>query len=143
MPQQLLSIISRHSKILKYLISGGIAAITNLSILYVFTEYVHVWYLISSGFAFIGSFFVSFGLQKFWTFADASVHMIVKQLMVYFFVALINLGLNTLMMYGFVEYGDIHYILAQIITSAFIAMGSYFVYKHLIFKVETVSVLRS
>ncbi len=127
------SFVQRYAKIMKYLISGGSAAVVNLSVLYIVTERFHVWYLASSFVANIAAFFVSFFLQKFWTFGNASVDRIKKQLFFYFVVALFNLGANTMFMYVFVEYGGLHYIVAQICTSALIAIESFFVYQHLIF----------
>lgn len=130
----LTSFVLKYSKVLKYLISGGSAAVINLGVLYVFTEYFGVWYLASSGIAFVFAFMVSFTLQKFWTFGDASVQMIKKQLMLYLVAAAFNLAINTVLMYAFVEHLGIHYFFAQIITSGIIAIGSFFVYQHLIFK---------
>ena len=132
--QSITPLITKYSKILKYLISGGSAAIINLGILFVLTNYFAVWYLASSGMAFICAFMVSFSLQKFWTFGDASLHLIKKQLVMYLGAAVLNLGLNTLLMYGLVEHLGLHYIFAQIITSGIIAIGSFFVYQYLIFK---------
>ena len=127
--------IQRHKKVIKYLISGCSAAVVNLSVLYVLTEFGQIWYIASSGFAFVAAFAVSFTLQKFWTFGDASVHMIKKQLVMYLVAAVINLGVNTMLMYSFVEYLHLHYLIAQIITSGLLAIGSFFVYQHLIFKI--------
>ncbi len=120
--------------ILKYLISGGSAAVVNLSVLYIVTDMLHVWYLLSSVIANVTAFFVSFFLQKFWTFSNATVGMMKKQLVLYIVVAAMNLGINTLFMYLFVEDFHLHYLIAQIATSALIAVESYFVYQHLIFK---------
>ncbi len=130
----LTSFVLKYSKILKYLISGGSAAAVNLSVIYVVTDMFHVWYLLSSVVANVVAFFVSFFLQKFWTFNNASVGLMKKQLMLYFVVAAMNLVINTMLMYLFVEDFHLHYLIAQIATSALIAVESYFVYQHLIFK---------
>ena len=126
-------LINKNSKVLKYLISGGSAAVVNLSVLYVSTDILHVWYLASSVLANILAFFVSFFLQKFWTFNNASVELVKKQLALYLLVAVINLGINTLLMFMFVEYVELHYLLAQIVTSGLIAIESFFVYQYFIF----------
>lgn len=129
----------RYGRILKFLISGGSAAVVDLGLLYVLTDTYHVWYLLSAVLAFLVAFGVSFSLQKFWTFDNHDLDIIHKQLMLYLVLALIGLGLNTLSVYGLVDHAGLHYLVAQIITSAFIAVMNFFVYKHLIFKGNAVS----
>ena len=122
------------ARIFRFLLSGGTALGTDLIFLYVFTDILKIWYLISAVAAFILAFLVSFTLQKFWTFGDRSLDGFHMQMGVYFFVAVINLTLNTFLVYALVEWTDLHYLFAQIIASALIAIESFFVYQHFIFK---------
>lgn len=133
------SLLARYGKILRFLISGGSAAVTNLGVLYIATHILGVWYIASSVIAFVLSFFVSFTMQKFWTFGNSSMHLLQGQMIKYFIFMIINLGVNTLMMYFFVEYSGLHYMAAQILTMALLAFVSFFVYQFVIFK-STVSI---
>jgi putative flippase GtrA len=117
----------------RYVISGGIATFVDLILLYLFTNIFGIWYIISAIMAFLFAFMVSFSLQKYWTFKDHSSHNIHFQALKYFTVTSINLGLNTLGIFIFVEYGHFHYLASQFIVSALIAVESYFIY-HYIFK---------
>lgn len=123
----------RYARTLKFLISGGAAAVVDLGSLYMLTEVFHVWYLLSAVLAFVLAFGVSFALQKFWTFDDHALDVIHKQLALYLLLASVGLGLNTLFMYGLVDHAGFHYLTAQIIASACIAVMNFFVYKHVIF----------
>jgi putative flippase GtrA len=123
----------RHARILKFLISGGSAAVVDLGLLYLLTDIFHLWYLLSACLAFVAAFAVSFSLQKFWTFSNHDLDLIHRQLIMYFVLALIGLGINTTSMYLLVDHVGLHYLGAQIITSAFIAVGNFFAYKHFIF----------
>lgn len=116
-------------KIIKYLISGCTAAVVNLGLLFVLTHLLHIWYIFSSILAFLVAFFVSFFLQKFWTFSNASTVDIHNQMMIYFIPASINLGINTTLMYLFVDFAHLHYMFAQIIASGLIAFESFFIYR--------------
>lgn len=127
-------IINRYQKLVRYIISGGTAAFVDLSLLFFFTSILHIWYLISAVFAFLIAFVVSFVLQKFWTFTDKSTENWKSQVVIYFIITSTNLGINTLLMYVFVDYIHIHYFLSQIIVSALIAFESYFVYQVFVFK---------
>ena len=123
-----------YAKIFRFLISGGISFSTDIVLLYLFTDIFGIWYLTSAIAAFIFAFIVSFSLMKFWTFSDSSRDGIHTQIGIYFFVAVINLTLNTILVYAFVEWVNLYYIFAQIVASALIAIESFFVYKNFIFR---------
>ncbi|MFH1583345.1 MAG: glycosyltransferase [Candidatus Falkowbacteria bacterium] len=125
--------LRKYKQIIKYLIAGGTAAFVDLALLYILTDILGVWYLISACLAFAVAFFVSFFLQKFWTFRDADKEAMYKQMQVYLAVALANLTLNAVLMYVLVDGFKIWYMLAQVIVSGLIACESYFVYKIFIF----------
>ncbi|OIP78808.1 MAG: hypothetical protein AUK20_03045 [Parcubacteria group bacterium CG2_30_45_37] len=129
----IMGLLLKYKRIVKYLIAGSAGAFTNLVFLYIFTEFIGLWYLISTSLAFVIAFCVSFFLQKFWTFRDGNSEIIYKQMAAYFSVALANLGLNGLLMYFLVDGFGIWYMLAQLITSGSIAIESYWVYKKFIF----------
>ncbi len=116
-------------KIVRYLISGGMAAFTDLLFLYIFTDIFGIWYILSAIVAFLLSFLVSFSMQKYWTFKDHSSDRFRTQAVTYLFVTVTNLGINTLGIFLFVQYVHLHYMISQIIVSAFIAIESFFVYQ--------------
>ena len=129
----MLSLLLKYNRLVKYLIAGSIGTFVNLVLLYFFTDILGIWYLISAGLAFIISFFISFFLQKFWTFSNRDKQKIYRQMAGYLSVALANLALNTLLMYLMVDGFKVWYMLAQFIVSALIACESYLVYNFFIF----------
>src|SRR3989344_279145 len=58
---------------IRYIISGGTGAVVNLATLFVLVHFFQVWYLLSVIMAFVVAFFVSFSMQKFFTFNDDSL----------------------------------------------------------------------
>ena len=126
-------IIDKNKVIAKYLISGGTAAVTDLGLLFIFTDLIGLWYVISAALAFAFAFFVSFFLQKFWTFRDNTKDRMQAQMAVYLSLGLINLGVNSYGIYLLVEYLSLWYLLAQVIMGGSIAVYSFLIYKFLIF----------
>src|SRR3989344_6090452 len=124
----------------RYLIAGGTSTAIDLGILYVLTEFAGWWYLVSATAAFIVAFFVSFILQKFYTFnnRDTSRKAVAMQGAFYFTLALTNLGINTILMYALVEWAGVWYFLAQIIAAAALAVESFFIYRFVIFHPQAV-----
>lgn len=117
--------------VISFLATGSIGAGTNILLLYVFTEFFGWWYIASATLSFIIAAAASFCLQKFWTFSDSSTDWLHGQLSIYFILALFNLAANDGILYALVEYGRVHYILAQACASIIVAVWSFFAYKRL------------
>ena len=125
--------IKKRKEIVKFIISGGTAALVNFSLLYFFTDILGIWYLLSSVLSFVFSFFVSFYLQKFWTFGDKNKEALYKQMVIYLLIAFLNLTINTVSMYVLVDFFKVWYMLAQFFITAIIALWNFIVYKFFIF----------
>ncbi|MCX6715948.1 MAG: glycosyltransferase, partial [Candidatus Taylorbacteria bacterium] len=89
------------AKIIRYLFSGGLAALTDIVLIYLFTDFFGMWYLLSSVLAFLVAFVVSFVLQKFFTFQDHGIDSVHSQVFVYLLVTGTNLIINTALIYVF------------------------------------------
>jgi|SRR3989344_80563 len=121
-------------RIVRFLISGGIATGVNLLALYLLVHVMGMWYLTSSIVAFFVGFVASFMLQKFWTFKDHRRDVMGKQLIIYLLIVLFNLGLNTGLVYVFVEYAKFWPLVAQALASLVIAFEGFFAYRMLVFR---------
>lgn len=124
----------RMFKLVRYLISGGTASVTNLGILFCLVHFGHLYYLTASIISFVISVGVSFTMQKFWTFRDHAVHDIHSQFARYTLVIGANLALNTLLIYVLVEKTGMWYLLAQLFATIVIAITGYFGYRHFVFR---------
>jgi dolichol-phosphate mannosyltransferase len=113
----------------RFLISGTCAALVNIATLYVFVAYVRLWYIPASVISFLVAFTCNFVLQKYWTFKSLDRQAIRRQLPLHFIAAFTNLILNVLILYMLVEYVHLWYITGQIITSALIAIESFFTFR--------------
>ena len=131
--------MQRFHRPFKYVVSGGSSACANIGVLYLLTEYAHVHYLLSAVLAFIVAFFISFFLQKFWTFKDTRKEMMHRQMAWYLVLSLLNLLVNTLLIYILVEYVHLWYVAAAVVSGALLAISNFFVYKHVIFTTEPVA----
>ena len=146
-------VLAHKAQIFKYLVSGITAAIVDLGVLH-FLDQTHLFhYLVSVNIAFITAFFVSFGLQKYWTFKNAEKGSVNKQMLVYFLVSIVNVAINSLivhllmqtisydgvsagvLMSKFVEFLSLGFVklrpvvMSQIIASGLIAFISFFIYR--------------
>jgi len=117
----------------KFLIAGATATAVNISVLYVLTEKFGIWYLFSAVIAFTLAFFVSFGLQKFWTFIDHRTDVLPTQAGLYALIQVWDLSLNTLGLYILVSHFGVWYVGAQVAMSLVIAVQNFLLYRKFIF----------
>ena len=120
-------------RVVRFLISGGSAAALNFALLWGFTELLRVWYMGSLVVAFIITTLYTFAMQKFWTFRNHGLERVHVQLPQYIALAVINLGINSALLYVLVEYAHLWYIFGQAICIGGLAVMNYFVYQRFIF----------
>jgi ribosomal subunit interface protein len=118
----------------RFLCAGLLAFAVNISLLFILKEYFHIWYLYASTYAFIISVIASFLAQKFITFRDRSRSRVAYQLTLYVIIALLNVVVNGVLMFSFVDVFHIPYLISQICSAALIALWSLAAYRFIIFR---------
>ena len=124
----------------RYIFSGVTAVAADLFILYALTDFFHLWYLLSSVLALGVGFIVSFVMQKFWTFRNKSMERVHIQFTLHVLLSILNIGLNTVFLFGLVEYLSLQYILAQILSTSVLAGMNYFIFQKYIFTSTVASI---
>ncbi len=95
---------------------GGIGTLVNIVILYLLTEKVGVYYLISAIFSFIVAMSSNFILNKIWTFKEKARLGIGKKYLQFGLVSVLALLVNLFFLYVFTEIFGIYYIISQILA---------------------------
>ena len=122
------------SRTIRY-VSAGVASFIAGVVAIWFLEKTGAHYLLVVTGAFIVALIVSFSMQKFLTFTDADPTKTGKQFSIFFIVALCNLGAHDGIAYILYTYGHVHgLIMIQAIASVVVAIYSFFLYKHIVFK---------
>jgi putative flippase GtrA len=126
--------VSKYFQVIRYIFAGGIATASNLAVLFVCVHYFHLWYLISAIISFCSAVIISYSLQKFFVFKDSSTKDMHKQFLNFFTFNLGMLGVNTLLMYLFVDIIGIWYMLAQALSAIIGAFVNYIYFNKVVFK---------
>ena len=124
-------------QLIKFLVTGGLATATHVSLFYVFKEYLGWHYLIATTVGFCIAFVVSFTLQKFWTFQDRDVSKTHSQGVQFFALQLANLCVNALALFVLVSIAGFPEMLSQIIVLGLLAISTFFISKTFIFAQKT------
>lgn len=128
-----------NNKIIRYVFSGGIVSTSVFLLLFILVNKIHLWYLLASAISFCFGIILSFYLQKFFTFRDKSTEKINSQFVVFVIFNLAMLGINTLLMYLFVDIFGFWYMYSQISITIITAFINYMTFNKIIFKVTTLN----
>ena len=108
------------SQFFKFGVVGVIAFIVDYLSLYLLTEFLNVYYLISSIISFLLSIIVNYMLSIKWVF-DIKKKQSFKDVIIFTLLSAIGLLINLLVMYLSVEVFKIHYMIGKLIAT-FIVM---------------------
>ena len=110
-----ISLFAKHA--FKYYLVGASGVFVNLGILFVLTEFVGLWYLLSSSIAIYVSITTNFLLNKTWTFRDTVIEQ--PSFLMYgkfIGVSLVGMGIQLGFNYIFVEKLSVYYLLAALMS---------------------------
>jgi len=109
---------------IKYFLVGGIGVGVNLGLLYVLTDFLGIWYILSQGMAIAVSITNNFFLHRYWTFKNEIVEPKTLERYIKFFIVsvvgmCIQLGLTFVLVENFAIYYLYAAVLSIIAASAF------------------------
>ncbi len=107
----------------RYFFSGGSAFVVYFVLLYVFTEYGHIFHLTSLIIAYLASIFVNFLISKHAVFSS-HMQKSSRQFAKFFLVALIGLCLQYGLVYFFTSL-NLQYLIANVVASAMVYVVSF------------------
>lgn len=119
--------------VVRYLISGGTAAVVSLTTLSFLYYILKVYYIYASIIAFMFAFCVSLLLHKFWTFDVPSMDGAHKQAGKYLISSIFGLVLNTLILYICVDILRLYVFFGQIVAGGLTACVTFFISRDHVF----------
>ncbi len=119
------------SEALRYLLAGGTAFLVLMLVLISLVELFGVNEVMATALALACATPVNYSLQK--RFVFRSHAPVGKSFIIYCVVTIVTMIMNVQFFYFILKYTDLHYTLAQILTTAIIVIINYFVNRHLTF----------
>ncbi|MEJ2267664.1 MAG: glycosyltransferase family 2 protein [Nanoarchaeota archaeon] len=102
------------NRFLKFGTVGFIGTIINILILYYFTEFFKIYYIISAIIAFFISVTHNFILNKTWTFQEKMNHKFLSKYFKFLSISIFALLINLFFLYVFTKFFGIYYLISQI-----------------------------
>lgn len=120
-------------QIIKFGIVGGLAFLIDYLILFLLTDVVGIYYLISSIISFIVSVVFNYILSIIWVF-DVNKKQTVKEFLIFIILSAIGLLINLVIMYLLVDIANIYYMFAKIVSTAVVMVYNFITRKKIIEK---------
>ena len=123
-------------QIIKFLLVGGSGFAINISLFYILTKFLYIWYILATVISFSTSIFWSFFIHKRWTFNQPieKNSALSFEIIKFFFLSFINVSVNTMIIYFLVEKIHLTPTRSAIVSNLFVAIYSFYIYKKIIFK---------
>jgi putative flippase GtrA len=118
--------------VVKYVISGGLALLTHLTVLVVLVEALYIDTVIATCVGFVAAVGVNYTLQYHWCFQGNSSHS--KVFTKYVVLTSIMYIVNILFFYLLEMNSDLHYLIIQIIVTAVIFTTNFMFGRFIIFR---------
>lgn len=101
-----------------FAIVGFIATVINLVFLYIFTEFLGIYYMFSAVLAFFIADLVKYIINTKWTFNTRLRRNFFRRYYKFFCVSMIALVLNLGLLYSLTEFLGVYYLVSQVIAIA-------------------------
>jgi len=120
-------------QLFRYTFVGGFAFIFDFGSLYILTEYLNIYYLVSAAVAFLLGLSINYFLSVIWVFGKRSVKSKYVEFVIFALIGIFGLALNELIIWFFTEVVNIHYLYSKLISTALVYLWNFFIRKFTLF----------
>ena len=121
------------TQLTKFAIAGIIFAVVNILILYILTDFLGIYYILSSIIAFFLGSTGNFLLNKKWTFKEKMRHDLPKKYIKAMSVNISAVIITIALLYILTEFLNIHYLISQTIAMAVAFVANFIGNKKIVF----------
>lgn len=111
-------------QILKFGVVGGLAFLIDYGLLYFLTEYLNIYYFISSIISFTVSLVFNYILSIKWVF-DVEKKQTIREITLFVVLSIIGLAINQLIMYIGVDKLSLYYMLVKLISTVIVMVWNF------------------
>ena len=112
-------------QLFRYGLVVAVAFPVDFGLLYVFTEYLHMHYLLSAVLSFSISMLVNFLISVLWVFRERAERPLWKEVMAFFIIGFVGLGLTALIVWLCTSVFGIYYMISKLIAVSFVFFWSF------------------
>jgi putative flippase GtrA len=139
------SILSGHSnhvkiQFIRYGFVAVVAFIVDFGLLFVFTHYCHIYYLVSAILSFSISLVPNYILSKMWVFQSGSAYKRHIEIIAFCVIGFVGLLLNILVIWLLTSIFGLYYLISKLLAVVVIYFWSFFARRYFIYnRIESIS----
>ncbi|MCK4558475.1 MAG: GtrA family protein [Calditrichia bacterium] len=121
-------------QLFRYFFAGGFAFIIDFCALFLLTEYLNLYYLLSAPLAFLLGLIINYLLSIKWVFDKRNINKKSVEFVIFALVGIVGLLLNQVFIWFFTEIINLYYMLSKIISSGIVFLWNFGMKKYLLFR---------
>lgn len=121
-------------QLFRYTFVGGVAFIVDFSLLFIFTDFFGIYYLISAALAFLLGLTTNYILSIVWVFNKRTLKNRWLEFGIFSSIGIIGLGFNEFIIWFFTEHVHFHYLQSKIVSTVFVYLWNFFARKFILFR---------
>jgi putative flippase GtrA len=118
----------------RYFVSGGVAFVVDATLLYFLTEWVGLFYLVSTVLSYAVGLIITYLFSIKWVFDHRSVDNRKVEFGVFVVIGVAGLGLTSLCMWFFTAVVGVHYLVSKVVTTIIVFVWNFIAKKLLLFR---------
>ena len=119
-------------QLIRYTIVGGLAFAIDFGLLFILTEYIGLFYVLSATLSFIAGLLVNYFISTSWIFKSVIKNKQIE-FTLFALIGVIGLGLNDLLIWIFTEKFHLHYMFTKLVTAVLVYLWNFFGRKYFLF----------
>ena len=120
-------------QLFRYVWVGGVSFFIDYISLFIFTEYLHINYLISAAFAFILGLTTNYLLSTIWVFNNSRLNNKFTEFTIFSIIGIIGLGLNEIIIYICSEFLNLYYMISKLVSTVVVFFWNFGGRKYILF----------
>ncbi len=116
---------------IRYIIVGGIGYLIELTILFLLTENLNMWYIYSNIISNFIALVFSYVINNYWTFKIKK--FVIKKVLILLGVHICNVIVCSAILYFLASICDMFYLLSKIFTTLLSCVWNYFISKYVVY----------
>ncbi|MCL2485687.1 MAG: GtrA family protein [Endomicrobia bacterium] len=117
----------------KYFFASGMALFVDFSLLFILTDFVGVYYILSATISFIAGLITAYILSKKFIFAKSSISNTKAEFLVFAAIGIAGLIINNLMLWTLTDKLGFYYMYSKFFTAFVTYLWNFFARKYIIF----------
>jgi len=126
-------------QLFRYAIVGWVVFAVDFSLLYILTEFVNVYYLLSAIIAYAIALTIDYLITVKWVFNVRSMESRKLEIFIFAIIGISGLFLNTFFIWFFTEVTNIYYLLSKFISACLLYLWNFFARKIILFNNRKIS----